>query len=205
MRLIRHGGDFANPIGDADGVDRLHRAQAREAAVVVAGAVADAMAAPVEAGERHEQEIRLDGGRVVRAARECPCAPSAVGSPGRHRRKVEMASPRPTTAGSAVAKPSPPARRAGRACRARRGSDGRRRRPPAATGARAAALPRTSRSVKAARASPATSALRRASASRRRSAFGSGVGRGQGGHANPSEKGAEPRRPLDGDPGRLRK
>ena len=65
MGLIRHRGDFAYPVGDADRMNRLHRAQAGEAPIVIAGAIADAVAAPVEAGERHEQEIRIDGGRSL--------------------------------------------------------------------------------------------------------------------------------------------
>ena len=64
MGLIRHRGDFANPIGDADSMNRLDRAQARERAIVIARAIADAMAAAVETGERHEQEVGIDGGRV---------------------------------------------------------------------------------------------------------------------------------------------
>ena len=62
------------------------------------------MAAPVEAGERHEQEVRIDGGRLPRAARRIDIAPERVGSPGRHRRKVS-GDPRPTTTGRAVANP----------------------------------------------------------------------------------------------------
>ena len=63
VRLIRHGGDFADPVGDADRMHGPDRAKAGQAPIVIAGAVADAVAAPVEAGERHEQKIRIDGGR----------------------------------------------------------------------------------------------------------------------------------------------
>ena len=60
MRLVGHRVDLADGIGDADRADRLLGAQARQRAVVMARAIADAMAAPVERGERHEQQIRID-------------------------------------------------------------------------------------------------------------------------------------------------
>ena len=105
MGLIRHRGDFANPEGDADRVNGHDRAQAGQGAVVVAGAVADAVAAPVEAGERHEEEIRIDRGRRLERLGDATSAPARVGSPGRHSRKTS-GDPRPATTGSAVANPS---------------------------------------------------------------------------------------------------
>ena len=70
MRLIRHGGDFANPISDADRPDCLHRPQPQKRPVVEPGAVADAPAAAVVAGERREQEIRIDEGGPVQRLRD---------------------------------------------------------------------------------------------------------------------------------------
>src|SRR5260370_37947785 len=61
MRLIRHGGDFANPIGDASCMNSPGRAQLSKATVVVACAVADPVAATIETGERNKEEIGLDG------------------------------------------------------------------------------------------------------------------------------------------------
>ena len=60
MRLIRHGGDFANPISDADSPDCLHRPQAEKRPVVEPCAVANAPAAPVKTRQRGEQKIRID-------------------------------------------------------------------------------------------------------------------------------------------------
>ena len=65
MAVIRHGGDFAYPVRDAHGVNRFQPAQMDQGPVVIAGAVADAMAAPVEACKRDEQEIRIDDGRAL--------------------------------------------------------------------------------------------------------------------------------------------
>src|SRR5271166_6591061 len=60
MRLIRRRGDFANPVGDANGVNLLHRPQPFEASIIIARAVADAVAASVEAGEGHEEKVGFD-------------------------------------------------------------------------------------------------------------------------------------------------
>jgi hypothetical protein len=45
MILIRHAGDFAYPIGDAGRVNGLHGPKAGKGSIVIAGAVADAVAA----------------------------------------------------------------------------------------------------------------------------------------------------------------
>ena len=66
VRLVGNRLDLADAIGDADRDDRLQRPQARERQVVMAGAIADAMAAPVERGERHEQQVGIESGRLGR-------------------------------------------------------------------------------------------------------------------------------------------
>src|SRR5208337_5561571 len=48
MRLIRQRRDFANPVSDSDRMNCLGRPQPRQAAVVVARAISDAMAPSVE-------------------------------------------------------------------------------------------------------------------------------------------------------------
>ena len=71
----------------------------------MAGAVADAMAAPVE-GRRAARTAGRDRRPArARAGSGMPMAPGTVGSPGRQRRKIS-GGPRPATTGSAVAKPS---------------------------------------------------------------------------------------------------
>ena len=82
VRLVGHGGRPRRRIGDADRADRPAGAQALQRAVVVARAVADAMAAPIEGGERHEQQIGIDGGRPPASARGCSARRATVGSPG---------------------------------------------------------------------------------------------------------------------------
>ena len=97
-----------------------------ERAVVIARAVADAMAAPVEAGERHEQEIRIDGGRLE-AGSGIDIAPARSARPARQRRKVERRAARTDRqrGREALARR---ARREARACPARRESGERPRR-----------------------------------------------------------------------------
>jgi hypothetical protein len=55
-------------------MDGLGRAQPLKGDIVVAGAVADAIATPVKAGERHEQEIRIDNGRSLKGLANGHCA-----------------------------------------------------------------------------------------------------------------------------------
>ena len=105
MGFIRHRGDFAYPIGDADRVNGLGRAQAAQGS-----------------GRNSPRHSRCGGpaGRSRRAARtgdpdrrrapssrgsRMDIAPARVGSPGRQRRKMS-GDPRPTTTGRAVANPS---------------------------------------------------------------------------------------------------
>ena len=105
MGFIRHGGDFAYPIGDADRVNGLHRAQAGEAS------------------DRRSRRHSRCGGRAGRSrqaartgdpdrrrapprgVRESTLRLRECGSPGRQRRKAS-GDPRPTTTGRAVANPS---------------------------------------------------------------------------------------------------
>ena len=70
--------DLLRRKGDADGDDRLHRAQRRERHVVIAGAVADAVAAAVEGQQRHDQDIGIDLGRVVGFGSRMPQTPDAA-------------------------------------------------------------------------------------------------------------------------------
>ena len=203
MRLIRHGGDFANPIGDADRMNSLDRTQPRKAAIVIASAVADAMAPPVEASERHEEEIGLDGEEPTRAARESPCRQVASARPAATDGRSD-ARPRPTTTGKAVAKPS--VAKASRSVSTSGSSRiGWKADTTLGVHSRASRKPSWSDARSVGRAAAGGSAFRRASASLAENGLRIGVGRNQGVCANPASRGAEPRRPLDGDPGRLRK
>ena len=76
MGLIRHGGDLAYPVGDARRADGFHRAQPSQGQIVIAGAIANTVTAPVKARERHEQQIRIDDGRFLErlANRHCGLA-----------------------------------------------------------------------------------------------------------------------------------
>jgi len=69
MRLIRHGANFANPIGDADGKNVLDGAKPFEASIVIARPIADAMAPSVETGERDKEEVGLGGRRGIKRLR----------------------------------------------------------------------------------------------------------------------------------------
>ena len=104
MAFMRNLGRFLGGVGDADGEDFLPRAQRREGAVVIAGAIADAMPAAVEGRERHEEEIGRDLGRR-RGWLGIPILPSTSASPGRHSRNTSGV-PRAPVIGSAVRTPA---------------------------------------------------------------------------------------------------
>ena len=92
MRFIRHRGDFAYPVRYANCANRLRRTQAGQGPIVIASAIADAVAAPVEAGKRHEQEIGLDDRRVLDGLANGHCA-CARGLPRPPEAKDERRSP----------------------------------------------------------------------------------------------------------------
>ena len=89
MRLVGHQRHLLAIEGDADqprgaaGLD-----QPRDGPVVVAGAIADAMAAPVEGGERHQHQRRVEHFRLYAGPDACrnPCRPAARRAPARGRR-----------------------------------------------------------------------------------------------------------------------
>src|SRR5208283_6068361 len=60
VRLVGDFGGLRRAIGDADRCHAPGGAQRREASVVMARAKADAMAAPVETGEGHEQQVGIE-------------------------------------------------------------------------------------------------------------------------------------------------
>ena len=70
VRRVRGGFDFADRKGDPDRANGAFGAQFRQRTVVMAGAEADAMAAPVEGGERREQQIWLHVQRFGRRLRD---------------------------------------------------------------------------------------------------------------------------------------
>ena len=116
-------GDFATPHRRRRPRGSGPRARNRaKRAIVVAGAVADAMAAPVESGERHEQQVGIDDlrrrrrlGNAHRAGDQSARRAASGGRPAARRARA--------VTGKAVAKPSRcRARRAAAACPARRGS-----------------------------------------------------------------------------------
>ena len=74
VRLVRRDVDLRDRIGDADGANRAGGAQTLQRPVVAAGAVADAMAAPIEGGERHEQQVGLDQRGRFAGLRHAQCA-----------------------------------------------------------------------------------------------------------------------------------
>ena len=204
MRLIRHRGDFANPIGDADGVNHFCGSQPLEAAVVVACAIADAMAAPVETGERHEQEVRVDGRRAVSSGSGMPMPPSA--------RRV--AGP-PEAEGQRRAAADDDRKRRREAVVRQRVEEGERvrlladwmeggddRGGPEAREAQAFLNQTLGEPCATSRAGAPFAA--RAPCSRR-SGFESASVKIKGVTPIRQQVSAEPRRPLDGDPGRLRK
>ena len=172
MRFIRHGGDFAYPIGDAGRVNGLHRPQAGPGS-----------------GRRSLRHSRCDcpAGRSRRAAR--------TGDPDRRRALLEgfanrhgagagwLARPpeakgerRPLAdhTGRAVANPSAASAVKSGACPARRAADERPRQSEDARGARGAIPPRRGDGRKR-RGRRARSLSRRARASRRRTVFGSAL------------------------------
>src|SRR5499426_4420381 len=64
MRQRRNFCRFLQRKGEADRRDRLAGAQGVKRAVVVTGAVADPVAAPVERRQRHDQQVGIELGRV---------------------------------------------------------------------------------------------------------------------------------------------
>src|SRR5262249_61537411 len=61
-------------ISDPCGADRLHCAQRRPGEIVVAGAVADAVAAAVESRQRHDEEIGMNLASVALRLADSPLA-----------------------------------------------------------------------------------------------------------------------------------
>jgi len=96
-------GRLGRGIGDSDRGRRTGGAQRGERPVIMAGAIADAMAAPVEQATGR-QEVWVDF-RADSSGSRIFIWPGRVGSPGRQRRKVSRAA-RETVTGSAVAKPA---------------------------------------------------------------------------------------------------
>ena len=202
MSLIRHGGDFANPISNADRMDCLHRPQARKAPIVVSSAIADAPAAPIEAGQRRKKKIRLDDGRGVQRfgnahranggrVAGAPQAELKMRSSARDygQRDVETLVHQPGEQGEhirffAYRMEARHHRRLPQTRQSQTLGDKPRRQPGSQL--------RSHRFAPRQRA-PAQLGLQ------------IGVGRGQDSAPIFSKKFAEPRRPLDGDPGRLRK
>ena len=204
MRLIRHRRDFANPVSDSDRMDSLDRP-----------------AAAPDCGRSSPRRNRCDGpaGRSrraartgdparppgpSRAAREFPFCPSSVGSPGRQRRKVRCtpAADHDRQSGRVALRRQPREEREDVRLLADRVESGNHGRAPEPRQARpflrkplGEARPRLRRNLLPPRKGlSAEKSLR------------IGVSRTQGVCANPYLiMGAEPRRPLDGDPGRLRK
>lgn len=65
MRGDRHGRDLLHGKGQTNGKDRSRGARGGERPVVVTLAVADAAAATIEGGERHEKDVWRDLGNVL--------------------------------------------------------------------------------------------------------------------------------------------
>ena len=97
--------NFLRREGDADGGDRLARAQPRDGHVVIAGAIADAMAGAVEGQKRHQQNVGIDLRRLGLRLADAPYARDRAARPERHAR-MTSGLPRPATAGSASCAPA---------------------------------------------------------------------------------------------------
>ena len=87
MRLGGHARHFLHGKGKADRDDRMKLGEGGDGAVVMALAVAEAVAGPVESGERHEQRRRKASGASGPGSR-MPKPPRTRTSPGRQSRQL---------------------------------------------------------------------------------------------------------------------